>query len=533
MKQIKSWPVMLSLEKGTQRLSKAMVLWLRKKPKRPRKGRHPAWPGYTGAGTKLKFELEFKAYLSQCLVENTVLSSYPMPDDRNLTPIQLAARAKIISMWSTVKDRKEHLNTLELNKFTRLFDEFFFFGIMTKNGLLPRLKAKMWEMTPKNLTKHRMKYKKGGDTRISWGFTYERYLRGLGPFANIQITGASFYEKDSNEVNAHFFLETLIHEMVHAYIHLYLCNCAECFKDLPNTAGVAGHGKTFVLLLSCIDWTLRSWGVGLSGLILTMIKDPDHPGTAPPQCLNEVRGLYYRELAHCKMLKDLAAKKANDEENDEENDEANDETSITPVPSSPPSPTPQSTEGAVPPERTEPMLMENLSNLVFKDFQFNELREFTERDPGASVYITSITDVQGGVTRVDLEKLVETGDLVQEMIARQNTLGNMKAWMKRNLDWGKLRNKASHFHWLRKSGEESEAEPNNVDNTDEVNNTGEAGEADGTDEANNIGKANSIPKAKAKPTTRTRPKHEESLVLCIPVPPPIHHLPTLVEEEFI
>ncbi|KAI0509049.1 hypothetical protein F5B22DRAFT_369560 [Xylaria bambusicola] len=520
-KQIRSWPVILSLEQGALRLSTGVILWLRKKPKRARIGTHPAWPGYTGVGTKLKVELEFKAYTSQCLVNNTVLSSYPMRGHRNLTPKQLAARDKIISMWNIVKDREEQLNTLELNKFTRLFDEFFFFGIMTKNSMLPRLKSKMWEMTPRNLAKHGEKYKKGEDTRIVWGVTCEEYLRGLGPFAKIKITGASFYEKDRTVVNAHFFLETLIHEMVHAYVEMYLCNCIMCFKDLPNNAGVTGHGRTFVLLLACIDSTLRSWGVGLSGLTLP-VHDPRRPGTTPPHCLNEIRSLYEREQAHCKMIRDLAAEKGKDEAKKQANDKA-DDTSITPAPPSSPPPAPESTKDGAPPERSESMLMENLSHLVIKNFQFNDLREFTERVPGENVCITSIKDVSKGVTRVNPKKLEETGDLVQALIAQQTTLDNVKAWTKRNLDWEKLKDKASDFHLLRKREEESEAKSADADN---------AGEANKTAEANNPDKVKK--RRKTRPRPRTLPKHEESFAIRTPRPPrppPITPLPTLEEEE--
>ncbi|KAF2972403.1 hypothetical protein GQX73_g1181 [Xylaria multiplex] len=235
--------------------------WIWREPKAPNAGSHPAWPGYTGVGTKLDFQLQIQAYESRTLVENTVFSFLPTLNDRNLTPTQISARAEIISLYKNTRGYKAQFNTDDMRKFMRLFDRFFFFGAMANSGR-PRLYCKLWNRDSG--------YAQGPSffstpQQAPLGFTCGRHVLGYGRFAEIHIAGPTMFNRPK-AVTLCFLLETLVHEMVHAYLSLFTCRCGICRSDLPSTTGMTGHGKAFLMLLDCIDYTLRKWGVGLSGL---------------------------------------------------------------------------------------------------------------------------------------------------------------------------------------------------------------------------------------------------------------------------
>ncbi|KAI0975333.1 hypothetical protein F4678DRAFT_484959 [Xylaria arbuscula] len=386
------------------------VVWMYHRAEPTDEGEHPEWPGYTGVGTKLDFNLKLMTYKAQCLTENTVLSLFPAPNDRNLTPKQLAAREKIVTLYNEVKDSKEPFTTEVLVKFFRLFDEFFFFGALVINRAIPRCQALMVNLKAgapkKNLKRSDPAYYFCLEGRHPFGYTEHIYLRKIGPIMKICIAGETFYKDGDKHMGAdkvHFFLKTLAHEMVHAYLSLFMCHCKICYKDFPNTKGVSGHGKTFMVLLDCMDQTLRSWGVGLTGL---MKEETTTDGAARNGTYDELGCMYIHErMAYQTVALGTAGSLAVESE----------------------------TEAEAAARRKEFMKEEEFLYPP-PGVGFNAMRELRGREPGMNVFMV---DACVGGTRVDQEKLRETCDIVQGLIADKAAKHSLspEVWMKR---WGSL-----------------------------------------------------------------------------------------------
>ncbi|KAK1984026.1 hypothetical protein LZ30DRAFT_587132 [Colletotrichum cereale] len=52
---------------------------------------------------------------------------------------------------------------------------------------------------------------------------------------------------------------TLVHEMVHAYLGLFVCAGEQCRRNILNTTGLTGHGGTFVKLYTLILEQVWKW----------------------------------------------------------------------------------------------------------------------------------------------------------------------------------------------------------------------------------------------------------------------------------
>lgn len=282
------------------KMGKAVIRWLCTPPPVLRPGQHPEWPGYTGIGTNLEFKLKPQMYDSRCLVENTVASFLPTEGDRNLTPTQIAAREKITTLFkklgpnTRLGPNKQPFGTEELSQFMQLFDEFFFFGAMVNKGR-PRVFFRIWTLGDRHANRLVSPF---FEPILPWGFTRDRYVRGYGPVSEIHIAGSTFYRAP---IPLWFLVETLIHEMVHAYMHLFLCRCPTCSRDILNTCGLGGHGQTFLMLIDCIDQTMKSWGVGLSAILHGVLPILCGAGAACPSAALHDRGgcrrIYYDEIS--------------------------------------------------------------------------------------------------------------------------------------------------------------------------------------------------------------------------------------------
>ncbi|KAJ8122107.1 hypothetical protein ONZ43_g1615 [Nemania bipapillata] len=272
--------------RAPMKLAKVAVAWATKMPDdlNLNRGKHPEWPGYTGEGKKLHFKLRMRQYESQTLVENTILSFYPTEDDRNLTPIQISAREDIVKLFKWDRDKTKPITGRDMRSFLRLFDEFFFFGSMT-NRHHPRVVSMMWEKESRYA--HRVApclFKEVG----VWGVTQDRYFRGYGHIQAIHLAGSSFFPPDYNKLS--FFIETLVHEMVHAYLNLHACRCQTCEWDILNTTGLTGHGPAFLMMLDSIHYTLKSWRAGLSA-----VQQRTFPNGSLISMYDEIKLLRYRE----------------------------------------------------------------------------------------------------------------------------------------------------------------------------------------------------------------------------------------------
>lgn len=66
---------------------------------------------------------------------------------------------------------------------------------------------------------------------------------------------------------------TLVHEMIHAYLLSFVCDQAQCAKDVLNTVGFwsSSHGPTFRALQFAIYSTLRDWGDYFGNYLVNVI----------------------------------------------------------------------------------------------------------------------------------------------------------------------------------------------------------------------------------------------------------------------
>ncbi|KAK1455447.1 hypothetical protein CMEL01_04207 [Colletotrichum melonis] len=71
-------------------------------------------------------------------------------------------------------------------------------------------------------------------------------------------------------------VESLIHEMVHAYIQMFVCQRPQCARNLLNTEGLIGHGSTFMKLHGLIVEIVRTWHPSLE----YVERERCHPGTS-------------------------------------------------------------------------------------------------------------------------------------------------------------------------------------------------------------------------------------------------------------
>ncbi|TRX95102.1 hypothetical protein FHL15_004187 [Xylaria flabelliformis] len=436
---------------------------------------HPEWPGYTGTGTKLDFRLQTQVYESRCLVENTIACFYPTTDHLNLTPTQLEARSKIISLFEKLKDSKEPIGRGELSEFMRLFDDFFFFGAMT-NKCPRRVFLCVW-LKEDLFAKHYVNA--FFEPIMPWGFTRDRYVRGYGPTSEIHIAGSTFY---IDPAPLWFLVQTLIHEMVHAYVHVFLCQCPTCRRDSNNTCGPTGHGQTFLMLIDCIDQTLRSWGVGLSGLVNEKVSYLCAAGAACPQATehdwkgcrwfrcDELMNLYEKEKRLIEMRSlsrnnepssQLEEKRelesVNEAKDNEQEKKGQDLADMNEAEDEKQAKHEQDQEQDLPDVvETEDKKQEDVIEVKDKQqekqeqdptdviegndtkkekleqdrTEVNKLRLIEEREPGTQVYMTA---AQAGATKVEQAMLDRTCDIVQELIAKMPAKPSEKSSTNLNL----------------------------------------------------------------------------------------------------
>ncbi|KAL2755041.1 hypothetical protein ACRALDRAFT_1082612 [Sodiomyces alcalophilus JCM 7366] len=60
-------------------------------------------------------------------------------------------------------------------------------------------------------------------------------------------------------------VETLLHEMVHAYLMLFVCKSDKCERNILNTVGLTGHSHTWKALHAVIVREIRSWDPAVLG----------------------------------------------------------------------------------------------------------------------------------------------------------------------------------------------------------------------------------------------------------------------------
>lgn len=142
----------------------------------------------------------------------------------------------------------------DIKEFSQHLDEFFFFGLL-------------WDNCEINSGLNVIEddgYQPYGDA--------EHCTEDGRSFVRIRLKNDGIYNLDT-------ILGTLTHEMVHAYILLFVCDCNKCDKDRLNTIGHPGdeHGPIFQMLYRAILSELRRWGACNSEDKLRTLDDKDCP----------------------------------------------------------------------------------------------------------------------------------------------------------------------------------------------------------------------------------------------------------------
>ncbi|KAI1769755.1 hypothetical protein F4818DRAFT_315265 [Hypoxylon cercidicola] len=98
------------------------------------------------------------------------------------------------------------------------------------------------------------------------GETFPRTERSQA-FTQIVINVGS--HRDGRVYSLDAIVGQLMHEMIHAYLLIYACNCWVCERDSLNTVGVEddGHGPIFLMLHRLMLSEIRRWDDGLEGLL--------------------------------------------------------------------------------------------------------------------------------------------------------------------------------------------------------------------------------------------------------------------------
>ena len=129
---------------------------------------------------------------------------------------------------------------------------------------------------------------------IIWGYTKMGHTEMGYTGAHGQSEFESSFTKcviiDDGEQTVAEGIATLVHEMIHAYLWIFSCHQGDCYKDVLNNIGAAGHGPVFVALYASIMLTIRGWDKDLSDFELQRV---DHRGLDMGSSLHET---YRREL---------------------------------------------------------------------------------------------------------------------------------------------------------------------------------------------------------------------------------------------
>ncbi|GKT64785.1 hypothetical protein ColTof4_07183 [Colletotrichum tofieldiae] len=163
-----------------------------------------------------------------------------------------------------------------LRSMMRYLDEYFFFGTMTRLQTGQK-RLLLTLQTGFSLLKADVSFDRYGDTT-----TYG--LASREPYSRIRLwskmsSGNPWDQKSSREVRRLPFTQnvaTLVHEMVHAYLRMFICVGEQCKRNILNTLGLTGHGSTFVKLYALILGEVWKWHPELE--VLT--RDECIPGTA-------------------------------------------------------------------------------------------------------------------------------------------------------------------------------------------------------------------------------------------------------------
>ncbi|KAI1376293.1 hypothetical protein F4677DRAFT_459831 [Hypoxylon crocopeplum] len=228
--------------------------------------KHLSIPTYAPFGSYYTVSLQKNSYTARDLLNHTVIAFY-LRRDNELSRRQIIARGAFAARfrkWKNHYGQKVILASLPNLQEDILFlanrlDEFFFFKCL---GPHVRIDSG-FDVVGENLL---------GIEKIE-GETFP--YRGLSQeYTQIKINIGS--DGRLYELNA--IVGQLIHEMVHAYLRVFVCDCPKCTHNILNTVSASGdgHGPMFLMLHRLILTEMRTWGendIGNDGLKALLAED--------------------------------------------------------------------------------------------------------------------------------------------------------------------------------------------------------------------------------------------------------------------
>ncbi|GJD02685.1 hypothetical protein ColKHC_11510 [Colletotrichum higginsianum] len=144
-------------------------------------------------------------------------------------------------------------------------DEYFYFGTLTR---LPKGKAKPLVVLHTGFGQLRSEV---GLQRYGDSATFHHVIGS--EYSRIRIWSKLSRDypwnpngMETEPVSFTHIVGTLVHEMVHSYLRLFVCEAPQCKRNLVNTIGLSGHSWTFIKLYSFVLGEIWKWHPALATL---------------------------------------------------------------------------------------------------------------------------------------------------------------------------------------------------------------------------------------------------------------------------
>ncbi|KAI0597381.1 hypothetical protein F4775DRAFT_560933 [Biscogniauxia sp. FL1348] len=217
--------------------------------------RHPPPPAYMKADQD-RPTLEIRKYKARELLNCTVGSFFEVPEEEQPL-MQHEAKKKFLKRFdSYMKLTESELHAKNLKRILKGFmtqmDEYFFFGSLTK-GAHPIVELQVCESKdyPGLLGQCDYEEDTGGAPRCLVTVVRQKQEGKLRSLPALIIS--------------------TLHEMVHAYVHTFVCNLPRCERNRLNTKGVedSQHGPTFRALAYATMVCVSQWRLALREYLRT------------------------------------------------------------------------------------------------------------------------------------------------------------------------------------------------------------------------------------------------------------------------
>ncbi|KAH8162210.1 hypothetical protein CIB48_g6024 [Xylaria polymorpha] len=205
--------------------------------------------------------LQPRAYRARELLNCTVASFYELTGDK-LTAHQIQAKRNFIELFGRqakipFKDLDESDSGLydTLTTLMGYLDEFFFFGSLTHGEPPVIRRLELTKFPPEMDVLGRCKPIEDENGRPEFVISLEKSYHG-------------------HQTNLPEFVATLVHEMTHAFLGAFTCDCPKCHRNDINAVGAefSGHGPTFRGLDYAAMVSMATWSADLDDVFKVRSK---------------------------------------------------------------------------------------------------------------------------------------------------------------------------------------------------------------------------------------------------------------------